>query len=315
MTKYLGFFAFLFLSISVSAQQNVVRIEQQPAGMLVKVNNKPLLFYHTKEAMPPADSPSYYRRSGFIHPLYSPNGSVLTDDFPAGHAHQHGIFTAWTNTTFRGKMVDFWNQHKKLGTVEHVEVLEAKEGRDFGRIKTKLRHISLEHGTVLEEIWTLTIYPYSDYFLFDLESDQVNVTADTLTLNKYTYGGLGIRASKQWNSHDTANFKSEWNILTSEGIKGDSANHTHAKWVDASGILDNKTSGLTVFTHPSNFRYPQTIRVHPEMPYWAYAPVVDGEFKLAPGQHYKSRFRFFVHDGAVDKKVIDDMSRKWEAGK
>jgi hypothetical protein len=302
----------IFLSVNVCAQGNGVRIEQHPVGMLVKVNYKPVFFYHTKEAMPPADSPSYYRRSGFIHPLYSPNGSILTDDFPAGHAHQHGIFTAWTNTTFKGKMVDFWNQHKKLGTVEHVQVLEVKDGPGSGRIKTKLRHVSLEHGPVLEEIWTITIYPHSDYFLFDLESEQVNITSDTLTLNKYLYGGLGIRGSKQWNSHDTANFKNEWNLLTSEGIQGDSANHTHVKWVDVSGMLDEKMSGLTVFTHPSNFRYPQAIRVHPEMPYWAYAPVVDGEFKLAPGKTYKSRFRFFVHEGAPDRKVIEKIMKEWK---
>lgn len=310
--KHTALILLLFLTVAVSAQENIVRIEQYPVGMLVKVNHKPLFFYHTREAMPPADSPDYYRRSGFIHPLYSPNGSILTDDFPAGHAHQHGIFTAWTNTTFRGKMVDFWNQHKKLGTVEHVQVLEAKEGREFGRIKTKLRHVSLEHGPVLEETWTITIYPYSDYFLFDLESEQVNITKDTLFLNKYTYGGLGVRASRQWNSHDTANFKNEWNILTSEGIKGDSANHTHAKWVDASGKLDDKMSGVTVFNHPSNFRYPQAIRVHPDMPYWCYAPVVDSEFKIAPGKTYKSRFRFFVHEGAVDVKAVEKIMKDWK---
>ena len=103
-----------------------IKVQQQPNGLLVSIDEKPLLFYHTKDAMPPVDSPAYYRRSGFIHPLYSPSGSILTDDFPADHAHQHGIFMTWVNTTFRGQFLDFWNQHKKTGTVEHVEVISIK---------------------------------------------------------------------------------------------------------------------------------------------------------------------------------------------
>ncbi|MGB8195042.1 MAG: DUF6807 family protein, partial [Chitinophagaceae bacterium] len=148
-----------------------VRVEEQKNGLLVTVGTKPLLFYNTSEALPPAGSADYYRRSGFIHPLYSPGGAILTDDFPAGHMHQHGIFMTWVNTTFRNKPVDFWNQHSQTGTVQHVEVISIKEGPVFTRIRTHLRHISLVDGPVLEEAWDLTIYPFSDHFLYDLESE------------------------------------------------------------------------------------------------------------------------------------------------
>lgn len=288
-----------------------IKVQNQPNGLLVSVDNKPLLFYHTKEAMPPADSPAYYRRSGFIHPLYSPNGSVLTDDFPADHAHQHGVFMTWVNTTFRGQFLDFWNQHKKTGTVEHVEVLGVIEGPVFTQIKTKLRHVSITQGPVLEEVWTITIYPFSKHFLFDLESEQVNITQDTLYLNKYTYGGLAFRGSKEWNKNDKANYKNSWQILTSEGKDTSNANHTHARWTDASGKIGDKMSGATVFGHPTNFRHPQSIRVHPEMPYWCFAPVVDAPFTLAPGKPYTSRFRYFVHDGAADVKTIENINADW----
>lgn len=282
-----------------------INIQHQQNGLLVLVGNKPLLFYHTAEAMPPSDSPAYYRRSGFIHPLFSPNGSVLTDDFPAGHAHQHGIFMTWVNTSFRGQFTDFWNQHKKTGTVEHAALLETKEGPVFTQIKSKLRHLSLVHGPVLEETWTLTIYPFSEYFLFDLESSQVNITQDTLYLNKYSYGGLAFRGSKEWNSHDKAYYKNSWQILTSEGKDTSNANHTHARWMDASGKIGDEISGATVFGHPANFRHPQSIRVHPEMPYWCFAPVVEGPFVLPPGKPYISRFRYFVHAGATDKNTLE----------
>ena len=288
-----------------------VTVEKSDRGLLVRVKRKPVFFYHTKEAMPPPDSSSYYRRSGFIHPLYSPSGKVLTDDFPAGHAHQHAIFTAWTNTTFKKSSIDFWNQHSKKGTVEHIEVLDIIEGPVAAQIKTELRHKSHEFGEVLKEKWKLTIYSLGEHFLFDLESEQQNTTNDTLFLNKYHYGGLGFRGSRQWNVDDTRNFKNRWNVLTSEGIKDSAANASHARWVDAWGKLDDVVAGVTVFNHPENFRYPQAIRVHPVMPYWAFSPVVDGPFYIAPRAYYKSKFRYYVHEGEPSLGVIETFFKQW----
>ena len=302
---------YLLVAGKKTTTQSTVSIVKKENGLLVQVRNKPILFYHTKEAMPPADSPSYYRRSGFIHPLYSPSGKILTDDFPVGHAHQHAIFTAWVNTTFKNSPVDFWNQQSKKGTVEHIEVEEIIQGPVVAQIKTNLRHKSLEHGEVLLEKWTLTIYPTENYFLFDLESEQQNTTKDTLFLKAYHYGGLAFRGSRQWNHEDLKNFKSIWNIITSEGYRDSTANATHARWVDAWGKVDNGTAGVTIFNHPSNFRYPQGIRVHPTMPYWAFTPVVDGPMFIAPGAFYRSRFRYFIHDQQIPSPVIEKHFSAW----
>ena len=289
-----------------------VKIQVKKDGLLVTVNSKPLLFYHTREVMPPPDSPLYYRRSGFIHPLYSPGGKILTDDFPAGHIHQHAIFITWPNTLFRKEFLDFWNQQLQTGTVEHVEILKITQGSVVSQLRLKLRHKSSKYGEVLSEIWTLTFYPFTDHFLFDLESEQVNTTPDTLFLNANHYGGLAFRGSKQWNPDDKISFKNAWQILTSEGIRDTLANGTHARWVDASGDVDSEVNGVTIFNHPSNFRYPQALRVHPTMPYWAYAPAVDGAFTINPGIPYRSRFRYFVHRGRPDTGYIEKLRRDWE---
>jgi hypothetical protein len=306
----IGNYIYVLIKSKKKEGQSPVSVINKENGLLVKVKDKPVFFYHTKEATPPADSPAYYRRSGFIHPLYSPSGKILTDDFPADHAHQHGIFFAWTRTTFKNSLVDFWNQHAKKGTVEHIKVLDITNGPVASVIRTNLRHRSLEHGEVLAENWTITVYSISDYFLFDLESEQQNTTRDTLFLNKYIYGGLAFRGSRQWNIHDK-NYKAPWSILTSEGDRDSSANHRHARWVDASGTIDGSTAGATVFNHPSNFRYPQSIRVHPQMPYWTYAPVVDDSFYIAPGAFYRSRFRYYVHEDNAQPTVIEQLFNDW----
>jgi len=194
-----------------------------------------------------------------------------------------------------------------------VEIVDIIQGPVVGQIKTVLSHKSHQFGEVLREKWTLTIYPLAEYFLFDLESEQQNTTPDTLFLNTYHYGGLGFRGSGQWNIDDSKNFKSRWNILTSEGIKDSAANASHARWVAAWGELDAAIAGVTVFNHPGNFRYPQAIRVHPIMPYWAFSPVVDGQFYISPGAYYKSRFRYYVHEGQPSADVIETFFKLWAA--
>lgn len=297
--------------VAANTFKNAVTIEREPAGLMVMIKDQPLLFYHTTEVKPPADSPAYYRRSGFIHPLFTPHGKILTDDFPAGHAHQHALFTAWTNTTFKKDFVDFWNTHQKTGTVEHIEVIKVTEGPVMAQLQVLLSYKSHVHGEVLQEKWRLNFYPFTNHFMFDLCLEQVNNTQDTLFLNQYHYGGLGFRGSRQWNPHDKIYYKNNWNIITSEGIKDTAANQTHARWVDAFGLIDGAVAGAAVFNHPSNFRYPQAIRVHPDMPYWAYAPVVDGAFTINPGQTYRAQFRYFLHDGPVDRFLLEMVEKDW----
>lgn len=288
-----------------------VRFEKNKNGIEASVRNKPVFVYHNNIVNPPADSPQYYKRSGFIHPLYSPTGAILTDDFPVGHTHQHAIFTAWTNTTFRNAKVDFWNQHLLTGTVMHAEILEMNSGDVFGQLSVKLFHHSLKDGTVLEEIWKITLYAIGNDFLFDLESDQKNITSDTLFLHKYIYGGLAFRGSREWNKLDSQHTGDTMVVVTGEGRKNTEANHLPARYVTTYGKVKGSVQGVTIFDHPQNFRYPQPIRVHPEMPYWAYSPVVAGAFTIVPGKNYRSAYRYFVFSGMPKEERIKEVERDW----
>ncbi|EON78097.1 hypothetical protein ADIS_1294 [Lunatimonas lonarensis] len=281
-----------------------VSVEETDSGIQVNNGENKVFFYQTAMAFPKEGLPDYYKRNGMIHPLTSPGGQVLTDDFPAGHVHQHAIFNAWVNTMFRGEKVDFWNQHQGTGTVEHKEVLSISPGKWRTSFAVKQSHISLKHGEVLEETWELTTYPTEGFFVFDLCSEQINTSQDTLHLLEYHYGGMGFRGSREWNVVDSIHYTNEWKILTSEGHTKESANHTKAKWISAYGEIGGETAGVTVFGHPDNFRYPQIVRVHPTMPYWVYSPMYEGGFHIAPGARFKARYRFYVHQGIPDEKIL-----------
>ena len=289
-------------------QKSPVTVEKQPTGLLIKLNGKKLFFYNTAVIPPPDTLPAYYARSGFIHPLYSPAGKVLTDGFPVGHAHQHGIMMAWTNAFFKGKPHDFWNQQQKTGNVKHVAVESIVSGPVTTVIKLQLQQYSLQFGGVLNELWTITVYPFSRHFMFDLRSEQQNITPDTLYLNKYHYGSIAFRGSRQWNAEDSLHYTGKWSILTNDGNTLSNADGKRAAYVSATGLIDGQMSGVTVFGFPANYNYPQPIRVHPLMPYWGFAPAVTKSFTIHPGEKYISKHRYLVYDNSPGEAVLQQIN-------
>jgi len=66
---------------------------------------KTVLVYRTKP-LDPATEPG---RLNYVHPLYAPDGTVLTEDKPADHLHQRGVFWSWHQVLVNGKSVaDGW---------------------------------------------------------------------------------------------------------------------------------------------------------------------------------------------------------------
>ena len=288
-----------------------VQVVERQGQIEVTGAQGPILTYHIRTEMPPEGAPEYYRRSGFIHPVFSPSGKVLTDDFPQGHTHQHALFMAWVNTTFHGDKVDFWNQQDGSGTVEHRRVLDIEQGPVFGRFRVEHAYVSTKHGDALKEIWTVTVYPMGTYILFDIRSDQRCATEELLHLNEYHYGGMAFRGSAQWNAVDEDHFEASMRVLTSEGLTDvQAANHTRPRWTAGFGPVDEELAGLAILDHPDNFRHPQPVRVHPDMPYFCLTPMVEGAFDIVPGETYRSSYRFVSFDGEADPGQLEAL---WQA--
>jgi hypothetical protein len=72
-----------------------------------------------------------------------------------------------------------------------------------------------------------------------------------------------------------------------------------------SGLVDDQIVGIAVLDHPGNFRSPQPLRIHPDDPYFNYAPSQLGRFEIKPGEKFVLRYRYVVADGAPDKAELD----------
>jgi hypothetical protein len=288
-------------------------------GLLLQVGIRPVLRYNHVVLEPPAGIASHFRRSGFIHPLFTPSGVVVSDDFPPDHAHQHGLFFAWVNTTFSGHDLDFWNQARKNANVRHDGILGTAGGPVFGQFTVRLRHEDLTAAgapaPVLDEVWTVRAYNVSDHYLVDIESRQTCAGDRPLAVNTYHYGGLGLRGNRAWfdpaakgDNPPAPERSGESDFLTSEGKRRGDGNHTRPRWVDLSGRAGGRFGGVAILDHPDNFRSPQPVRLHPNKPYFCFAPMVPGGFEIAPGRPYVSRYRLDLHDDRPDPPSIE---RSW----
>lgn len=250
-----------------------------------------------------------YRRGGYLHPLYTPRGVAVTNDYPEDHRHHHGIWSAWTRTRFRDRPVDFWNMDDRQGKVDFEKLERTFRGPVFAGFEALLSHVaSIQNQAVvaLRERWTVTTYRRHDsepsYFVLDIDSTQEAVS-DPLLLEEYVYGGFALRGHTQWDDRTRVTFR------TSEGLDRERADASKARWCAISGEVDGAAVGFALLGHPENFRAPQPVRIHPKDPYLAFAPVKEGPFSIEPGKPYSSRFRVVSFDGQLDPTLID---RLWQ---
>ena len=292
-----------------TGKPDAIEVRNGNSDVTVAARGQPVLAYRkARDIVPRPDINPDIKRAGYIHPVYSPSGKMVTDDYPPNHAWHHGIWTPWVKTSFQGRSPDFWNMEKKLGRQDFVAVDRVWSGPVHGGFVSRQEMVDLtapKPTTVLSEEWTVTIYEIAatprPVRLFDLHLTQTNVTRDPLVLPQYHYGGFGFRGAAEWNGPgDAAHF------LTPAGLTDRiKANQTRGHWCFVGGKLAGELTGTAILAHPENFRAPQPMRIHPTFPYMSYVPQQLGEFSIAPGKPYIARFRFMVADGAPDPSLIE----------
>lgn len=285
--------------------------DASPGDLVFSSDQRPVFHYLAHEGrLPRPDIPTIYRRGGYLHPVRTPSGRVITDDYPANHIHHHGFWWAWTKTEFEGRTPDFWNMGEGKGRVDFVRLDEKMAGPVFAGSTS--RHVFTDLLTdpgkpALHEIWRVRLYATAATLgvdLIDLDSEQNCATSSKLNLTKYLYGGLGFRGPGNWNEATNALY------LDSNGVTNRlDANYSRVRWYWMGGQVDGQLAGVAVLGHSSNFRAPQPVRVHPTEPFICWSPSQLGDWTIKPGETYSSRYRIVPLDGPPDARFID---RLWQ---
>jgi hypothetical protein len=129
------------LAEMVAAERDGSRIVFRKSG---SVDPRELLTYQAEAGdLPSPEIDELYRRGGYLHPLVTPGGKMVSADFPPGHVHHHGVWFAWTSTEFQGRKPDFWNMGTGSAKVEFVSLDRFSGGTVFGELVGRHRYVDL----------------------------------------------------------------------------------------------------------------------------------------------------------------------------
>lgn len=310
---------FILEEKSAFSQQEVIRIYRNDSTLSLYVDHVPVLEYQMGIVEAPPGKDSLYRRSGFIHPLRSPGGAVLTAIQPASHIHHYGIWNPWTQGDIDGRKVDFWNLHLGEGTVRFSRLLSQTEGPVFGGFRVHHEHMDFKSVTpdhkAIDEMWDIRVWNKSknhNRVIIDFSST-LNCPLDSGILFKaYRYGGgLGFRATRDWGSDNCT-------LLTSEGITRDAADGAKARWWIIEGETEKGRSGILFLSHPYNRDHPEPARVWEsgankgvENMFFNICPIRYNDWKLEHGRDYLQRYRMVVFDGVMTVEEAEEYWGMW----
>jgi hypothetical protein len=311
-------------ALAVSRGADAIGVEKGNGVLNFTVGGKPMFTYQMEPGPVPEGVAPIFSHGAHLHPVFSPSGKLVTGNHPPDHRWHRGIWFAWTDTDFEGRHPDFWNMGKGTGgdkagdkllaEVRFASLEKSWGGPERGGFVSRHRFID-ESGDapkdVLNETWEVTAFRLKeggrDANVIDLVSTQTCAGNSPLKLPKYHYGGLGVRGNQLWNPVDAVK------MLTSNGDNREKGDATKGNWVYLGGDVDGGPTGLVVLIHPSNFRFPQPLRLNPKNPQLCVAPSQDGDWSIEPGKTYISRYRLVVFDGAPDATWIDKLWQGYAA--
>ncbi len=292
-----------------------VRLKKDHKDLSLVYKGKPILSYRYATTYPPDGVNPIYKRSGFIHPLWSPGGEVLTRIQPPDHFHHYGIWGPWTKTHIDGREVDFWNLVKGQGTVKFAGFLSDVEGDVFTGFQALQQHIDFgakgEGQIAMNEILDVRAWnadPGGKVWVVDYTTSINSPLKNGIMLNAYRYGGgIGFRATEKWD-------KSNCTVLTSEGKTRINADGSFARWCIVEGESGTKEgrSGILFMSYPSNRMHPEPMRVWPlnansgrgDM-YFEFVPIRYNDWKLNSKKTYTLKYRMIVFDGRMDTETAE----------
>jgi hypothetical protein len=295
---------------------NSITSEVAPGSIILKKGEKEILHYQTAMLYPPAKVDTAYKRNGFIHPLSSPSGNILTRVSPPDHYHHLGIWNPWTVVKIGDHVTDFWNLYSKQGTVRYAGINSTVSGPVYGGFSVRQEHIDFRgkkpEELAINEVWDVRAWnsePVNgiNAYVVDLTTFLTVAGDDPIVFKAYRYGGgIGIRANEEWTKDNST-------VLTSEGKTRKDADGTRSRWTDLNGAFKNNgQSGIVFFSHPSNREHPEPMRVWPETEnkgrgdvYFEFCPIRHKDWVLNPGNLYRLKYRIFVYDGKIDGPTAD----------
>lgn len=296
-----------------STNSNTFQLRKADGNITLYADQSPIFSYRYETMFPPTGVDPLFKRSGFIHPLWSPKGEMLSRVQPPDHYHHYGIWGPWTLTHIGDREVDFWNLKKGEGTVKFAGFLSEITGSVFSGLRVLQQHIDFgakgEDQIAMNEVLDVRVWNSSKgVWIIDYTTAINTPLNEGIMLDAYRYGGgIGYRATEKWT-------KENCTVLTSEGKTRREADGSTARWciVEGESAVDEGRSGILFMSHPANRAHPEPMRVWPldgnggrgDL-YFEFTPIRHQSWNLKNGNDYVLKYRMIVFDGRMDKETAE----------
>ncbi len=301
------FVILLVLSFSALAVSAQLSMKKTGEGILITENGEAVLEYHTVPKSMNGESP----RLNYIHPLYSLNGRVLTEDFPSDHPFHRGIFWAWRQLWIGDKRIgDAWELDHFEQSLSEFEFI--KDGNGVAKIKTELDWLSDqwmvggEKMPFVKERGTITVYPRSgNVRRIDFEIRLLALTEGVRiggSEDEKGYGGFSVRLNLPGNVKFSG---PGGNIVPLETPV------VSKRYVNISGAFESgiRQGGIVIIDHPENPGFPQpwTLRAKKSMQnaVWPGRETVELPTKSPTALKYT----LLVYSGKLSNRKIEKMAK------
>lgn len=300
---------FMLVEKSETAKLDQIQIVKQEGGLKLMFKEKPVLNYQYEMTYPPEGVDKKFGKSGFLHPVYSPEGEVLTRIHAPDHYHHYGIWGPWTRTRIGKRVVDFWNLGDQQGTVLFKNFLNETQGDVFSSFKALQEHIDFgaeeKHRVAINEAlevkaWNLGAENRT--WLIDYTTKIETPLESGLLFEAYRYGGgIGFRATEKWHKDNSS-------VLTSKKKDRLTADGTSAKWAIIEGASSNESgrSGILFLGYPDNRAFPEPMRVWPVDAngdrgdvFFEFCPIRYESWEIEHNKAYRLNYRLVIFDGTL----------------
>ncbi|MGV3533987.1 MAG: DUF6807 family protein, partial [Chthoniobacteraceae bacterium] len=106
-----------------AAADPAVSVKKEGKQLVFRTGEREIVRYQAEPGeLPRPNIKEAFQRGAYLHPIQTPSGRVVTDDYPSDHLHHHGVWFPWTKTEFKGRKPDFWNMGAKTGRVVFVGI-------------------------------------------------------------------------------------------------------------------------------------------------------------------------------------------------
>ena len=237
-----------------------------------------------------------YKSRPDFYPVYSPSGREVTATCAYRYNHHKSIFIGHADVNGINFFHDNNPTRSNLGDIV-LEQSEHEIDESGIHVMTHNGWITKTGDRLLGEERNFTVILDESAHIIDLTSTLIASQTD-LTFAQDNHSFLGVRVA------DTIDVEDGGTILNANGQRNEEeAMQQSAAWTDYSGVVAEKTVGITLMNHPSN--PPSAFFTRNYGTFLTNFTLLD-KYELSYGERLTQRFRILIHEGDAADANIED---------